>query len=183
MQNSSVIRTRPRRTAAASRELPWTFVLLVIICACVVGTGFFFAARQHFNSIDYGIKNSKLRDQLQNLEAEKRRLLLAREVALSPVSMRKAARGLGLRESSEMAQAVTVSAKAPATKASIPNTELTRARVVATSRPAEPAQTIVKTVLSVPAGPRQSVETRSRVAVVHGTKKEKSEVATLIKFK
>ncbi len=182
MQNPSAIRTRPRRTAAASRELPWTFVLLVIICACVVGTGFFFAARQHFNSIDYGIKNSKLRDQLQNLEAEKRRLLLAREVALSPVAMRKAARGLGLREGSEMVQAVTASVKAPATKASVPNAELTRARI-ATARTVEPAQTIVKTVLSVPAGTRQSGETRSRVAVVQGTKKEKSEVATLIKFK
>ncbi|MBA3351781.1 MAG: hypothetical protein H0U23_05045 [Blastocatellia bacterium] len=182
MQNPSVIRTRPRKTAAATRELPWTFVLLVIVCACVVGTGFFFAARQHFNSIDYGIKNSKLRDQLQNLEAEKRRLLLAREVALSPVSMRKAARGLGLRESSEMAQAVTVSAKAPATKAHIPNTEPAPLRVAAT-RPVEPAQTIVKTVLSVPAGTRQSGETRSRLAVMQGTKKEKSEVAALLKFK
>lgn len=182
MQNPSVIRTRPRKTAAATRELPWTFVLLVIVCACVVGTGFFFAARQHFNSIDYGIKNSKLRDQLQNLEAEKRRLLLAREVALSPLSMRKAARGLGLRESSEMAQAVTVSAKVPATIANIPNTEPVPVRVAA-ARPVEPAQTIVKTVLSVPVGTRQSGETRSRLAVMQGTKKEKSEVATLLKFK
>ncbi len=184
MQNPSVIRTRPRKitAAAAARELPWTFVLLIIICACVVGTGFFFAARQHFNSMEYGIMNSKLRDQLQNLEAEKRRLMLAREVALSPVSMRKAARSLGLRENIEIAQAETVSAKAPVVKTNTPSIEPVSARV-ADSRSAQPAQTIVKTVLSAPTTTRQTGETRSRVAVMTGTRKEKAEVATLLKFK
>ncbi len=166
---------------AAARELPWTFVVLTIICACVVATGFFFAARQHFNSIDVSIKNSKLREQLQNLEAEKRRLLLAREVALSPVAMRKAARGLGLRDKSEMAQAVTVSTKPPAAATSVPASGDERVRIA--TRPASAEQTIVKTVLTSPSVARQTGETRSRVAVMPGTKKEKSEVATLLKFK
>ena len=92
MQNPSVIRTKPTMAVSTpARELSWSFMLLVIICACVVAAGFFFAARQHFSSMEYGLKNSKLREQLQNLETEKRRLLLAREVASSPLAIRKAA--------------------------------------------------------------------------------------------
>ncbi len=65
------------------------FVLILV-------TGFFFAARQHFSSVDYGIRNSRLRKQLDDLETEKRRLLLAREVALSPVQIKIAAHRLGI---------------------------------------------------------------------------------------
>src|SRR5436189_2513552 len=107
MQNTTAIRPRSRTAAIPSRELSWSFMFLVIICACVVAAGFFFAARQHFTSMDYGIKNSKLREQLQNLETEKRRLLLAREVALSPLAIRKAANSLGIRRGAEMAAVQT----------------------------------------------------------------------------
>src|ERR687898_385265 len=107
MQNPAIARTKSRAaTAAPARELSWSFILLIIVCTCVVAAGFFFAARQHFTSMDYGIKNSKLREQLRNLEAEKRRLLLAREVAQSPISVRKAAREIGLREVTEEVAAV-----------------------------------------------------------------------------
>jgi hypothetical protein len=98
MQNTTAIRARSKSAAIPSRELSWSFTLLVIVCACVVAAGFFFAARQHFTSMDYGIKNSRLREQLQNLETEKRRLLLAREVALSPLAIRKAASSIGIRQ-------------------------------------------------------------------------------------
>src|SRR5687767_13728723 len=119
MQNPNVIRTRPAaRPAVAAREVSWSLMLLIVACAFVVAAGFFFAARQHFTSMEYGLKNSKLREQLQNLEAEKRRLLLAREVAHSPVAISKAARGLGMRErSNEVLTAVRTSAKpAPSDK-------------------------------------------------------------------
>ena len=53
--------------------------------------GFFGAARQHFSSIDYGIKNSKLRQQVEELEAENRRLL-------SPGEIKKFAKGFGMVE-------------------------------------------------------------------------------------
>jgi hypothetical protein len=61
--------------------------------------GFFFAARQHFSSIEFGIKNSRLRKQLDELEAEKRRLLLAKEVSMSPVELMKSARRIGFAQS------------------------------------------------------------------------------------
>jgi hypothetical protein len=74
-------------------------------------SGFFFAGPQHFSSMDYGMKNSRLRKQIDQLEAEKRRLLLTREVALSPMEIKKAAKKTGLLDSAlaggEVAQVVT----------------------------------------------------------------------------
>ena len=64
----------------------------------ILVVGFFFAARQHFSSIDFGIKNSRLRKQIEELESSKRRLILAKEIALSPAEIKKAARKIGLRE-------------------------------------------------------------------------------------
>src|SRR5215208_1265057 len=104
MQNPSAIRTRSK-AAVPTRELSWSFMLLVAVCACVVAVGFFFAARQHFTSMDFGIKNSRLRDQIEDLQTEKRRLLLAREIASSPLSIRKAASAIGLRQNSAVAAA------------------------------------------------------------------------------
>lgn len=65
-------------------------------CALILLSGFFFAGRQHFASMDYGIRNSKLRKQIEDLQAEKRRLLFAKEVSLSPNEIRKAAKKAGL---------------------------------------------------------------------------------------
>src|SRR5687768_12032471 len=164
MQNPSAIRKRPRATAASpSRELPWSFVLLAVICACVVAAGFFFAARQHFTSMDYGLKNSKLREQLQNLETEKRRLMLARELAISPVAIRKAARSVGMRESSEVA-AVAASSK---TAQKAPST-VVKARALDANASSDSAPTVVRTSMSRPAQPsagpaKPTGETRSRV--------------------
>ena len=69
---------------------------LMLVCAATLLCGFFFAARQHFASMDFGMKNSRLRKQVDELEAEKRRLLLAREVSLSPAEIKKAAKKTGL---------------------------------------------------------------------------------------
>ena len=60
--------------------------------------GFFGAARQHFSSIDYGIKNSKLRKQIEELQSENRRLLLSKEIALSPGEIKKSAKQIGMVE-------------------------------------------------------------------------------------
>ena len=180
MQNPSAIRTRPRAKATSTRELSWSFILLVIICACVVASGFFFAARQHFTSMDYGIKNSKLREQLQNLEVEKRRLMLAREVALSPVGIRKAARSVGLRESSEVA-AVAASAKMAENAAGA----IIKARATDEVSTGAATPTVVRTSMSTPvrpktAQPKQTGETRARVVEEPS---KRSEIAALIKFR
>jgi hypothetical protein len=62
-----------------------------VACMTILACGFFFAARQHFSSMDFGMKNSHLRKQIDDLESEKRRLMLAREVSLSPAELKKAA--------------------------------------------------------------------------------------------
>jgi len=84
---------------------------LVFICVLMLVSGFFFAARQHFSSMDFGMKNSQLRRQVDELEAEKRRLLLAREISLSPAEIKKAAKKSGILDTSgngsEVAQVVS----------------------------------------------------------------------------
>ena len=178
MQNPTVIRARSKTAAVPARELPWTFLFLVVVCACVVAAGFFFAARQHFTAMDYSIKNSNLREQLQNLETEKRRLLLAREVALSPLSIRKAAATIGLREKTEMA-AVQIAARK---QDSTPNAQVVQtAKTVAAKSTESPA--VVRTVLAAPVQSNSTGETRSRVVESTKEKKEKTEVAALLKLR
>lgn len=88
----------PKDPQIAISSLRWRYFILTVICACVLAAGFFFAARQHFMSMEFGFKNSTLRKQLEDLETEKRRLMLAREMSLSPGEIRKTARLLGFRE-------------------------------------------------------------------------------------
>lgn len=181
MQNPTAIRTRTRQRAASqAREIPWSFLLLVIVCACVVAAGFFFAARQHFTSMDYGIKNSKLREQLESLEAEKRRLQLAREVALSPASVRKAARQVGLREiTPEDVAVVAVAAKSPA------GTDAAAVLDAPKTTPAKNADRprVVPAVMSAPVKQKPDGEVRKRVVDSQKDKKEKVEVAALLKLR
>lgn len=117
----SVRRRRPQ-TGTADAKGRWQIYLLMSIFTAILVTGFFFAGRQHFSSIDYGIKNSRLRKQLDDLETEKRRLLLAREVSLSPVEIKKAARKFGipgqLADGVELASAVKPGKTAPILNAS-----------------------------------------------------------------
>jgi hypothetical protein len=61
----------------------------------ILVAGFFLAARQHFSSMEYGLQNSRLRRQIDELESEKRKLTVSREVSLSPVELRKAVRRIG----------------------------------------------------------------------------------------
>jgi hypothetical protein len=78
--------------------IPWRYCLLTLFCGVFLVGGFFLAARSHFSSMDFGIKNSSLKKQIEDLESEKRRLLLLKEIALSPTEIKKAAKKLGLTE-------------------------------------------------------------------------------------
>jgi len=89
---------QPSRAKREQKPLPRKYCLLMIVCGLFLAVGFFFAARQHFASIEYGIKNSKLRKQIDDLEADKRRLVLAKEIALSPGEIKRAAKKIGLKE-------------------------------------------------------------------------------------
>ncbi|HEY0427103.1 MAG TPA: hypothetical protein VGC76_04775 [Pyrinomonadaceae bacterium] len=93
--------TKNKNTKQIRREsdpIPWRYCLLTLICGLLLVVGFFFAARQHFSSMDYGIKNSRLRKQKDELGDAQRQLLLAKEIALSPIEIKKAAKKLGLTE-------------------------------------------------------------------------------------
>jgi hypothetical protein len=79
----------------AAGNLPWSYFVVIAICGCILAAGFLLAARQHFVSMDLGMKNSKLRKQLDDLESENRRLTLAREIALSPAEITRTARAMG----------------------------------------------------------------------------------------
>ena len=96
LENRKSQRVRPN----GRDPIPWKYCLLTLTCGLVLVVGFFLAARQHFSSIDFGIKNSKLRKQIENLEADKRRFILAKEIAMSPGEIKKAAQKLGFREMS-----------------------------------------------------------------------------------
>jgi len=79
-------------------QIPWKYCFLTLVCGLMLVAGFFFAARSHFASIDFGIKNSRLRKQIEDLESDKRRLILSKEIALSPGEIKKAAKKIGLTE-------------------------------------------------------------------------------------
>src|SRR3954466_10667446 len=91
---------RKRNQSKGRRRRTWP---AIAVCVTVLACGFFFAARQHFSSMDFGMKNSHLRKQIDDLESEKRRLMLVREVSLSPAELKKAA----LKAKVAVADAVT----------------------------------------------------------------------------
>jgi hypothetical protein len=98
MKRRNVHRIHRAAPARTQNPLQWRVLLLTLFCVAVVAAGFFFAARQHFATMEFGLKNSKLRKQVEDLEAERRRLILAKEVSLSPVELRQTAAKLGFRE-------------------------------------------------------------------------------------
>lgn len=85
-------------STAGERPTPWLYIFLTILCSAFLATGFFFAARQHFASMDLGMKNSKLRKQIEAMETQNRQLVLSREVATSPMEMKRTAMSRGFRE-------------------------------------------------------------------------------------
>lgn len=99
MSRKRTSRNPQNKTARRERNpIPWKYCLLTLVCGLFLVAGFFFAAQQHFSSIDFSIKNSRLKKQIEELEADKRRLMLAKEIALSPAEIKRAAKKIGLTE-------------------------------------------------------------------------------------
>lgn len=123
---------KPRPTSLSTRgigNLPFSYLVVIAICGCIIAAGFLLAARQHFMSMDLGMKNSKLRKQLEDLETEQRRLMLAREIALSPKEITKTARNLGFVDTLEQ----MLSTPVPVTKPAAPAANATAVKVSAAS--------------------------------------------------
>lgn len=124
---------------------------LIFVCCLLTVTGFFFAGRQHFSWMDYGMKNSRLRKQIDDLQAEKRRLLVARETSLSPAEIKKAARKfLG------DAPAVIASAAAP------PSASIAKLNDKPQATPASTAGAKPMVVKTVAITPASSVDAQKR---------------------
>ena len=88
----------PSAYTAERNSSTFLYVLLTIACAAFLATGFFFAARQHFAAMDLGMKNSNLRKQIEEMEGQKRQLVLAREIVRSPAEMKRIASNKGFRQ-------------------------------------------------------------------------------------
>jgi hypothetical protein len=89
---------KPERPKHERDPIPWRYCLLTLICGLILVGGFFWAARQHFSAMDYGIKNAKLRQSKNSLESEQRRLYLTKEISLSTDEIKKAAKKIGLQD-------------------------------------------------------------------------------------
>ena len=111
-------RNNPKPTQTQKRR--WPTFMLILVCGLMLVSGFFLAGRQHFSSMDYGMKNSRLRKQIDGLQAEKRRLLLAREIALSPTEIKKSAKKAGFTDGPEVQPELAKATAAPTKDKSIP---------------------------------------------------------------
>lgn len=140
---------KPRTTSLFQKgigNLPLSYLVVLAICGCIIAAGFLLAARQHFMSMDLGMKNSKLRKQLEDLETEQRRLMLAREVALSPKEITKTARSFGFVDTLDLMLSTPVSAAAASSPAA-------SAAVVKTSAKPAPRTGVTKTSFQRPVEP------------------------------
>lgn len=98
MTARSTRRTRSQRTAPQPRTSRLKLFAMMALAGSILIAGTFFAARQHFLSWDYGMKNSRMRKQIDELQTEKRRLLLARENSSSPSEIKRVAKKFGLSD-------------------------------------------------------------------------------------
>ncbi len=136
MKRRNISRVRPTGSSQALSPEKVRILLISIASVAAVAAGFFFAARQHFATMEFGLKNSQLRKQVENLEAERRRLILAKEVSLSPASIKETAARLGFRESIAAPPTSVGSRIEPSTRSVAPKAELTGLRSVNASQPA-----------------------------------------------
>lgn len=116
MGRKNIAEKKPTRKASPERPpIPWRYRFLTLVCGLLLVVGFFFAARQHFASFDFRVKNSRLKKQIEELEADKRRLLLAKEKALSHTEIKKAAKKIGLTDAPANRTTENKTAAAPPT--------------------------------------------------------------------
>ena len=78
--------------------VPWQYCLVSLACAVILAFGFFFAAKQHFSSIEFGMKNSDMRKAKEKLVADQRKLRAERDEVSSEANIEKAGLKIGLRK-------------------------------------------------------------------------------------
>ncbi len=155
-----MIKRNPAKITQVQTRQPrrWPTYSLILVCGLLLVSGFFFAGRQHFSSMDYGMKNSRLRKQIDDLEAEKRRLLLNREISLSPAEIKKAAKKAGFIDAAEPVPELAKMAVPITAPIAAPTKEKAITPVVATVRP----KTMIVKTASIAAAPASVPATYSR---------------------
>ncbi len=137
------VRKNNRRADKSKRfSLPVRYRLLLLACGLFLIVGFFFAARQHFASMDFSMKNSRLRKMSAELEDDKRRLLLAKEIALSPAEIKKAAQKIGLTTKTAVKSAAATVSNSIGTTAKAVKTDIQPTPRAEKSEPAKVVQLI-----------------------------------------
>src|SRR5829696_4828619 len=144
-------------------SVSWGYFILTVACACVLAAGFFLAAKQHFNTMDYGMKNSSLRKQVEDLQTEQRRLLLAKEFAMSPTEIKRSAKNLGFRNRGEVA-VLNVKGKSPTPSSANAEAVSLPARNTETAKP-------VKAFYPEPAGKADASEKSVKKIVLQMARK------------
>lgn len=122
-------RNHPNYAASPARAtndpaISWFYIILTIACASFLAIGFFFAAQQHFASMDLGMKNSKLRKQIEEMEAQQRQLQLSREMGRSPAEVKRIALNKGFRERDPEVVMTAATLVKPSTRPIIQRTSL-----------------------------------------------------------
>lgn len=98
MKSRKIQTTRKPLIKREREQVSLKYIAIASVCGIILAAGFFGAARQHFASINYGINNSKLKKQVDELKSEQRRLQLSKEIALSPAEIKKSAKRIGFTE-------------------------------------------------------------------------------------
>lgn len=77
-------------------SIPWPFFAASISCGLILTAGFFYAAKQHFATVHYSMRNSEMRVAKEKLEADHRKLTAERATASSDSTIEKAGLKMGL---------------------------------------------------------------------------------------
>jgi hypothetical protein len=136
-----------------------------------MAAGFFLAAIQHFATINLGFKNSNLREKVEDLQAENRRLLLAREISLSPAEITKTAERLGFREEERVVISETASLTEMPEPAEAPQPageKRPEAKSAAINPPAREKE-VARTAVSAPVRERRPEPSSEKTVIVQST--------------
>ena len=148
--------TFPKRNARPLPSPNWQYYATATVTCVILVAGFFLAARQHFSSMEYGLQNSRLRRQVDELESEKRKLMVSREVSLSPVELRKAVRRIGFMDAPPPQMDSYTSHDRIAERTIINTVDSKRSDVE------KPANKVLKTVINTPVVKAPAMDKQAR---------------------
>lgn len=115
MKRKRVIVNKSSKVKRQRDPIPWRYCVLTVLCGLLLVSGFFVAARQHFSSVDYAMRNADLRTRIAKLQDEKRKLVILRERASSPSKIAKLAKDLGFSTMPRITVATTAVERIPVT--------------------------------------------------------------------